>query len=51
MNVRIIQTRLKVRPTVPAVQAAEHAVDLHSGPDDTMIVGVNRSGFAGGCVV
>jgi hypothetical protein len=41
VNVRIIQTCLKVRPTVPAVQAAEYAVDLHSGPDDPMIVGVD----------
>ena len=41
VNVRVIQTRLEVRPGVPAVHAAEDAVDFHPGPDDTMIVGVD----------
>src|SRR3954452_5566311 len=31
-----------MRPIVPAVQAAEHAIDLDSGPDDTMILRINQ---------
>src|SRR5205085_11473469 len=40
VNVRIIQTRLEVSPSVAAVHAAEDAVDFHPCPDNTMIVGV-----------
>src|SRR6266481_4320054 len=41
VNIRVIQTRLEVRPSVSTVQAAEDAVDFHPCPDHTMIVGVH----------
>jgi hypothetical protein len=54
VNVRVIQTRLEVRPTVSAVEAAEDAIDFYPGPDDTMIVGVHddagQEGYANGAL-
>src|SRR6516165_1030166 len=50
VNVRIVQTGLKVRPGVPTVAAAEDAVDFYPGPNHSMIVGVDdeagHEGFA-----
>jgi hypothetical protein len=54
VNVRVIQTRLEVRPTVSTVEAAEDAIDFYPGPDDTMIVGVHddagHEGYANGAL-
>ena len=38
VDIRIIQTRLDVRPGVATVQAAEDTVDFYAGPDNAMIV-------------
>src|SRR5437763_6754922 len=38
VNVRIIQTRLEVRPRIPTVHAAEDAINFHPSPDNTMII-------------
>src|SRR5271167_3430754 len=49
VNVRIIQTRLKVRPRVATVQAAEDAVNFYPCPDTRRIVGVHYdAGHEGG---
>src|SRR5208282_91971 len=49
VNVRIIQTRLKVRPSIPTVEAAEDAVNFHPRPDHAMIVGVDDDAGDEGC--
>src|SRR5580704_13306192 len=41
VNVRIIQTPFKVRPSVPTVEAAKDAVNFYPCPDNTMIAGVD----------
>jgi len=41
VNVRIVQTGLKVRPSVPAVEAAEDAVNFYPRKDNKMIVRVD----------
>src|SRR5438067_723904 len=41
VNVRVIQTRLEASPGIPAVHAAEDAVDFHPCPNDTVIVGID----------
>src|SRR5271155_4689566 len=41
VNVRVVQTRLEVRPSVPTVEAAEDAVNFNPCPDNPMIVGVH----------
>jgi hypothetical protein len=49
VNIRVIQTRLEVRPSVSTVQAAEDAIDFYPCPDHTMIVGVHYdAGHEGG---
>ena len=54
VNVRIVQTGLKVRPSVPAVEAAEDAVNFYPSKDSTMIVGVHddagHKGYANGAL-
>src|SRR5437762_9492546 len=54
MNIRVIQTRLKVRPSVPTVEAAEDAIDFYPCPDNTMIVGIHddagHEGYANGAL-
>src|SRR6266481_5217780 len=54
MNIRVVQTRLEVRPGVSAVQAAEDAIDFHPCPDHSMIVGVHydagHEGYANGAL-
>src|SRR5229473_5897589 len=54
VNIRVIQTALKVRPTVSTVQTAEDAVDFYPCPDNTMIVGVyddsGHKGYADGAL-
>src|SRR6266478_1137683 len=54
VNVRIIQTRLKVRPSVSTVEAAEDAIDFYPCPDNIMIVGVHydagHEGYADGAL-
>ena len=54
MNIRVIQTRLKVRPCVSTVEAAEDAINFHPCPDHAMIVGVcydaGHEGYADGAL-
>jgi hypothetical protein len=40
VNVRVIQTRLQVRPRIPAIQAAEDAVNFYPCPHYSTIVGI-----------
>jgi len=44
VNVRVVQTRLEVRPRIPAVEAAKDAVNFDRRPDNAVIVGVDDDG-------
>jgi hypothetical protein len=54
VNVRIVQTGFEVRPRVPAVEAAEDAIDFYARPDHTMIfrvhVDAGHEGYANGAL-
>jgi hypothetical protein len=49
-----MQTRLKVRPSVPTVQAAENAINFYPCPHNSMIVRVDydarHEGYANGAL-
>src|SRR2546425_1086149 len=49
VDIRIIQTRLDVRPGVSAIQAAEDAVNFYPCPDHARIVRVHHDAGHEGC--